>query len=438
MLRIDTRKTLGPFRPINGVNGGTQILGGSADLTKAFQEMAIPITRLHDIPFIDPDTVDIHCLFPDFERDPEDPSAYRFEKTDEHIKPLIDAGIKIIFRLGESIEHSRKKYHVHPPADFQKWARICAHVIRHYNQGWADGFHWDIQHWEIWNEPDMNPQCWTGSLEQYCELYGQVAPVIREIAPEVKVGGPALAHDGEFFRAFLLYCRDQSLPLDFVSWHVYGNEPRKIIRRIEEGLELLSELQLQNVETHLTEWNYVSEFTFDPMQSREVYARTKGIEGATFTASTLALMQETDLDLACYYTATGGIPGRLSMFDRYLAPHKPFYVFKAFASVSSMSHRIAVEGNDRETGLALVAGGDDKGRTAILLSNFAHPQNRHSLQLKLPDSSKPFHCREWIIDDNHDFALDREQIFSSSEITLHLDLPAPSVRLLIIEKQLPE
>ena len=51
--------------------------------------------------------------------------------------------------------------------------------IRHYNEGWADGYHWNIEHWEIWNEPDLdrdpkdafNKRCWSGTVEQFAELY---------------------------------------------------------------------------------------------------------------------------------------------------------------------------------------------------------------------------------------------------------------------------
>ena len=27
-------------------------------------------------------------------------------------------------------------------------------VIKHYNSGWANGYHYNIKYWEIWNEPD--------------------------------------------------------------------------------------------------------------------------------------------------------------------------------------------------------------------------------------------------------------------------------------------
>ena len=40
------------------------------------------------------------------------------------------AGTRVFFRLGQTIESGPKKYGTFPPKDFEKWARICEHVIR--------------------------------------------------------------------------------------------------------------------------------------------------------------------------------------------------------------------------------------------------------------------------------------------------------------------
>lgn len=40
-----------------------------------------------------------------------------------------------------------------PPRDHDQWADICIHIIRHYNEGWANGFHLNLDYWHIWEEP---------------------------------------------------------------------------------------------------------------------------------------------------------------------------------------------------------------------------------------------------------------------------------------------
>ncbi len=104
------------------------------------------------------------AIFPRFELDENDPDSYDFACTDESILCCLDAGTKTFFRLGESIEHQIKKHATIPPRDFHKWARICEHIIRHYTEGWADGFTHDMPYWEIWNEPDMNKDDDTNKL----------------------------------------------------------------------------------------------------------------------------------------------------------------------------------------------------------------------------------------------------------------------------------
>ena len=32
---------------------------------------------------------------------------------------------------------------------------VCKHIVMHYNDGWNDGYHYNIAYWEIWNEPDL-------------------------------------------------------------------------------------------------------------------------------------------------------------------------------------------------------------------------------------------------------------------------------------------
>ena len=70
---------------------------------------------------------------------------------------IINTGARVFYRLGASIEHWANKYGTGKPMDFDKWVDICEHIIMHYTEGWANGFFYDIAYWEIWNEPDLDP-----------------------------------------------------------------------------------------------------------------------------------------------------------------------------------------------------------------------------------------------------------------------------------------
>src|SRR4026208_109760 len=103
----------------------------------------------------------MHAIFRDINADPDDPKSYDFALTDEYLRSVFTAGMHVVYRLGESIEHTEAKRFVHPPADPGRWANACVGIIKHYNDLWAKGFRYGIKYWEIWNEPENRPAMWS-------------------------------------------------------------------------------------------------------------------------------------------------------------------------------------------------------------------------------------------------------------------------------------
>jgi xylan 1,4-beta-xylosidase len=438
VLTVDASRQLGAFKPVNSVNGGPIInLGNYYDNSAYFASMAPPYVRLHDVPYAHEGTVDIHCIFPDFSADEDDPENYHFAKTDLYIGSILKVGARVIFRLGESIEHGPVKYYIHPPSDMAKWVRICCNIIRHYNMGWADGHHWGIRYWEIWNEPNVAP-CWSGTMAQYCKMYESVARAIHELDAALKVGGPALAGplDSEKGREFIGYCRDHQVPLDFVSWHGYADHPDKLMRNVEESLAMLGENGFKNVETIFGEWNYLPvpwEVSRTERElTRDRFTWTWGAPGAAFTASMLAYLLPSELDIACYYSAYGTV-FRFGLFDIFGLPRKPLFTFSAFNRLVECGTRIHVTGNNRETGLGITGAVNmEKQTTAVLLSNFQDESSRYLLDLKNLPASGRIYCDEFVIDETHSLEWEREQILVSSDARMIIELPKATVRLLIL------
>ena len=100
-MQVDFARTNGVFRALHGVNKGPLGAGGLMDLTEQHRALGIPFTRLHDCHWPNPDVVDIHVLFPDFNADPEKPESYDFTLTDEYLAAIRATGAQIVFRLGE-------------------------------------------------------------------------------------------------------------------------------------------------------------------------------------------------------------------------------------------------------------------------------------------------------------------------------------------------
>ncbi len=85
---------------------------------------------------------------------------------------------------------------------------------------------------EIENEPDW--VFWNGTMQEYFQVYNDTATAIEQAASKanvkVMVGGPTLANifdsmDTSWLDPFLQYVSSHNLPLDFLSWHSYPNDP---------------------------------------------------------------------------------------------------------------------------------------------------------------------------------------------------------------------
>ena len=393
-IKVDVSSVVGQIRALHGVNGGPLHSGDTLDLSDAHRQLQVPLTRLHDCHWPNADVVDIHVLFPDPDADPELPESYNFSRTDDYVQSILNTGSQIVFRLGESIEHSRRKYHVHPPADADKWAAICLGIVRHYNDEWANGFRHDIRYWEIWNEPENRPAMWTGTDEDYFRIYAAAAKAIKGHFPEVSVGGPAVGFAGDFnadrlapspfVRGFLDRCRNDRVPLDFFSWHTYTNDPGEFVQRGRAIRRMLDESGFEQTENHLNEWNYLPDNDWSPMLAKQPqlrqawFDRIRGNEGAAFTAASLIRFQDAPLDAANYYSAD--IHG-FGMFSEHGLPHKNYKSFKLFTQMLQTTERLSVSGK-RPDAVAILAGiNPDRTQCTVFVSN--HSQESYDFTVNL-------------------------------------------------------
>jgi len=395
-LTFDGERIGEPIRMLHGVNGGPLAAGGLLDLSARWKEAAFPVARLHDCHWPNPDVVDVLTIFPDSKADPAVAENYDFERTDEYVKAVIDTGAAVVYRLGESIEHQKAKRRVRPPKDAERWAAVCAGIVRHYTEGWAKGFKYPIKYWEIWNEPDNRPACWTGTDEEYFKLYSTTAKLLKSEFPKLKFGGPGLGNSGtlakagfeptEFLKAFLARCAKDSAQLDFFSWHCYTNDPSELVVRAEAIRKLLHAAGFKSAESHLNEWNYLPDGGWAGMMSKDAVARQKwhdrinGAEGAAFVLAALIALQDVPVDVACYFTAEA--PG-MGLFGPHGVPSRAFDTFRTFNSLRGHK-RIAMRG-DAESGIATLAAlAADKRSASVLLARTSGTGGTASVKLASP------------------------------------------------------
>lgn len=431
-IRIKLNERMGTFKKLHGVNNGPVTYGSLVDVTKYYRKVGIPLVRLHDPNWPHPREIDIHHIFPDLDKDPEDPCNYDFSTSDEYMRTVIATGADVLVRLGESIEHTDKKYFVHPPKDYAKWTRVCVNIIRHYNEGWNNGFEYGIKYWEIWNEPDLPQKMWSGTAEDYYRLYEMTAKAIKSQFPHLKVGGPALAnaYKAKFMEDFLKYVRKRSLPLDFFSWHVYTSDVRVVERISLHVREQLDAYGFHDVEIHLNEWNYFeTSFRYiwhenSEFIRRRQFERAKNEEGASFAAAILTALQDLPIDQANYYD---GQPSALfcGLFDYYGAPRKTYYTFDAFHEMTLLSERVVTE-HENAKGLYSLAGKDEAGNCAIMISNYEGQSRPYTIKLEGFEGAGSLNIL--MIDRDHEYTPVEPISFEANEI--HIWLPQHSVVLI--------
>ena len=298
-IQIDLATSVKKMKPMHA-GGQPPVTSTASDCFFHYlSEAGIPYSRLHDVggAFGQGKYVDIPNIFRDFDADVNDPASYDFTFTDLLIGQLFKAGVEPYFRLGVTIENAAhvKSYWLDPPKDYQKWAEICEHIVRHYTEGWAGGYHYPITYWEIWNEPD-NPagMMWTGSNEDFYRLYEVAAKHLKACFPHLRIGGYGatgiygchLPHkernEGdkrlhEFFEGFMDHVKESGAPLDFFSWHNYA-EASYIITCDAWLRAEMDRRGFADVELHLNEWDPYAEELGTAHHSAEIAAVMIGMQ----------------------------------------------------------------------------------------------------------------------------------------------------------------
>ena len=303
-------------------------------LKELYRALEIPETRFHDVALENPgiELVDVSRIFPLFHADEDDPRNYNFAPTDLYLARARELGGELEFRFGETIEHQQVQFQVRPPADIDKWARICRNIARHYNSGWGGGHHWNIRRFSVWEEPDNDRllvDSKKGNFERcYLGMYAAVARLLKAEWPDVQVGGPNTMGPGEKFKAFVAYCAAEKLPLDFAAYTRYDRDPLAFVQASRLARKILDDFGYAKTELEISEWHLrpVTWNFSDPRYSSSIL----GPDSAAFSAAVLALGQEAPIDRMFYYAAH---VGNWSLFDG-IKPRPVYYAMRTFAELA--------------------------------------------------------------------------------------------------------
>ena len=429
-ITVDFSSGCGAIKPMNAVNNGPA--GSPVRKTSNYElytEAKIPYARLHDTAFAYEWLVDVHRIFRDFDADENDPANYVFGPTDKYLKNIEMCGTKIYYRLGAAIEHGYR-YGTIPPKDNLKWAKICEHIIRHYTEGWADGYYMDIKYWEIWNEPDCTNSptdypCWQGTMPEFCEFFITVFKYLKEKFPHLKIGGPAIAtvwHE-DFCELFFSSIKNAGITPDFISYHRYGKTVEDFCESVDKANWWLEKYGYGDVETHYNEWNYVRGWQAEKFI--HTIETIKGLKGASFVAGVMSALQYKKIDMMMYYE--GRPSGFCGLWDSYTyRPFKTYFTFLAFAHLRDLGRAVKTECDENLYSVAAKS----ENEAAVLLTYFnesddAEKYKKTKLSLRNLDvkAGEKIKAEVLLLDENHNLEPVREEIFTASEAALYLDMP---------------
>ena len=392
----DTNGIIRPFGEINDGPAPVSNASGYTDLTSQYQAIGITAIRTHDLA----GPTDVHTIFPNLNMDPTDESNYHFESSDYYITKMIQAGCQVYYRLGESAGgNDTLKL---PPQNFSAWALVCKHITMHYNDGWDNGFHYNIRYWEVWNEPDLSG-FWNGTAEQYYALYQITAETLKAYNASLHIGGPCTSsvYNQNYTDRFLQFVSDQHVPLDFFSWHMYTDVPSDFSVGSLRIRTLLDSYGFKTTENINSEWN---NFIVSPQRDHD------NAKNAAFTACCLTAFQDARLDHAYRYRGTGDknklmrfLGLDLSLFTYHGIYKRPALTYLTMHSMTKDTPiRLRTPPMNASTGVTYLAGVSEDGtNVSVLLNNL----NADATPYALTISSLPWHQSymvvKYLIDEHH-------------------------------------
>jgi xylan 1,4-beta-xylosidase len=162
---------------------------------------------------------------------------YNFTYVDFVMDSFLELGIRPFIELGfmpwaiasgdQPVFYWRGN--VTPPKDYGQWNALVratlSHLIERY--GTEEVTSWPVA---VWKEPNLNV-FWKGADKQaYFKLFRETIRTVKSVDARFRVGGPAICgiDDVAWLKDFLDFCRDEKLPLDFVTRHLYDISPPEI------------------------------------------------------------------------------------------------------------------------------------------------------------------------------------------------------------------
>lgn len=154
---------------------------------------------------------------------------YSFYQVAKIYDSLLEIGVKPFVELGfmpSALASGKKtvfyyKGNVTLPKNMEEWQDfICEFARFLINRYGAE----EVRGWyfEVWNEPNLS--CFfKGDMNDYYRLYAATVRALKSVDSKLMVGGPATTKSSHLTE-FLNYCKNENVPVDFVTTHQYPTD----------------------------------------------------------------------------------------------------------------------------------------------------------------------------------------------------------------------
>jgi len=155
---------------------------------------------------------------------------YNFTYLDLVIDSYLELGIRPFIELGfmpKAIASGDQTVfywqgNVTPPKDYAQWNNLVAATLQHLidRYGADEVTSWPV---EVWNEPNLKHFWKDADRQEYFKLFRETIITVKKVNARFRVGGPAICgvDDVSWLKDFLNFCRDEKMPIDFITRHLY-------------------------------------------------------------------------------------------------------------------------------------------------------------------------------------------------------------------------
>lgn len=186
--------------------------------------------------------------------------AYDWSKLDIVVNDILETGAKPLFALSYMPHVISSGNEVSTPLDWSMWQRVVKDTVSHFSG--RNGKAIENVYYEVWNEPDLFGDFEIHGNKNYLTMYHNAAKgaaAATNILP-FKIGGPATTnYYPNWMEALLEQVKNNSLRLDFISWHQYDPDINVFETNIKQAREVIKKYpEFENTEVLITEWGHDS------------------------------------------------------------------------------------------------------------------------------------------------------------------------------------